>query len=116
MHTYHIILELNTANRKVADLMTKIQRTEEENMEQNHGELLFIIMLYSIPLLSHTYIVNVSILRHTDLMVLALEIAKMEVTDLKRKIQRMEEVHTELNHGELLFTIVLYALPMQLCI
>ena len=108
MHTYHIILELNTANRKVADLMTKIQRTEEENMEQNHGELLFIIMLYSIPLLSHTYIVNVSILRHTDLMVLALEMVKMEVTNLKTKIQKMEELHTELNHGELLLYCMQY--------
>ena len=76
----------------------------------------FLLVLFnSIPLQSHTYTVNVSILRYTDLMVLALEMAKMEVSDLKTTIQKVEEVHTELNHGELLFTIIMYAKPMELC-
>ena len=33
-----IVLDLKTANRKVTDLETRIQRMEEERTEQNHGE------------------------------------------------------------------------------
>ena len=49
MNTYHIILELNTANGKVADLETKILRMKDKKIEQNRGELLFTSTLYSIP-------------------------------------------------------------------
>ena len=45
-----MILELDTANRKVADLETKNQRMEDEKIEKNHGELLFTIILYSISM------------------------------------------------------------------
>ena len=69
----------------MADLEIKVQIREEEKIKQNYGELLFTSMLISIPLQNHKYIVNVSILRHTDLMVLALQMAKMKVTDLKTK-------------------------------
>ena len=55
--TYFLVL---AANRKVADLETKIQEMEKEKREQNRGELLIIIILCSIPLQSYTDIVNVS--------------------------------------------------------
>ena len=46
-HTYCMVLELKTASKKVTELETKIQRMEEEQTEQNHGELLFTTILYS---------------------------------------------------------------------
>ena len=42
--TYFVVL---AANRKVADLETKIEEIEKEKNEQNHGELLFTIILHS---------------------------------------------------------------------
>ena len=45
-----MVLELNIANRKVADLETKNQRVTDEKIEKNHGELLFTIILYSISM------------------------------------------------------------------
>ena len=41
---YFLVL---AANRKVADLETKIQEIEKEKKEQNHGELLITIPLSS---------------------------------------------------------------------
>ena len=38
------------ANRRVTELETKIQKMEEDRTEEGHGELLFIIILYSIPM------------------------------------------------------------------
>ena len=46
-HIYCTVLELKTAWKKVTDLETKIQRMEEQQTEQNHGELLFTIILSS---------------------------------------------------------------------
>ena len=42
--TYFLVI---AANRKVADLETKIQEIEKEKNEQNHGELLITILLSS---------------------------------------------------------------------
>ena len=44
-----MVLELKTASKKVTDLETKIQRMEEQQTEQIHSELLFIMILYSVP-------------------------------------------------------------------
>ena len=43
-YTYCMILELQTASKQVTDLETKILRIEERQTEQNHGELLFIMI------------------------------------------------------------------------
>ena len=53
-----MVLELQTASKKVTDLQTKIQRMEEEQTEQNCGELLFNMILYSIPKECCTYMNN----------------------------------------------------------
>ena len=45
-----MVIELKTDCKKVTDLETKIQRMEEQQTEQNHGELLFIVILYLIPM------------------------------------------------------------------
>ena len=50
MHVYLMVLELQTANVKIADLETKIQRMKEEKTELNHGKLLFTITLYPISM------------------------------------------------------------------
>ena len=42
------------ANRKVADLETKIQEIEREKREQNNGELLITIILCLLPMDCHT--------------------------------------------------------------
>ena len=52
---YFLIL---AANRKVADLETKIEKIKEEKREQNNGELLITIKLYSIPKECCTYMNN----------------------------------------------------------
>ena len=44
IYAYFMVLELQTANIKIADLETKIQGMEEEKKEQNHSELLFSIL------------------------------------------------------------------------
>ena len=46
-HTCCTVLELQTARNKVTDLETKIQRVEERQTEQNRGEFLFTIILFS---------------------------------------------------------------------
>ena len=83
--TYFVVL---AANRKVADLETKIQEMEKEKREQNHGELLIIIILCSIPLQSYTDILNVSKKINTYYIVLA---ANRKVTDLETKLQKIAE-------------------------
>ena len=45
-----MVLDLQTANKKLADLETKMEAIEEEKREQNHGELFFTIILYAIPM------------------------------------------------------------------
>ena len=47
MRTYCTILGLKTANMKVADLETRIQRMEEKQTEQNSCELSFTNMIVS---------------------------------------------------------------------
>ena len=44
-----MVLELQAASKKVTDLETKIQRMEEQQTAKSHGQLLFIMILYSIP-------------------------------------------------------------------
>ena len=44
MHTYFMVLELQTASKRVTDLETKIQRMGVQQKEQNQGELLFTII------------------------------------------------------------------------
>ena len=41
------MLDVLAANRKVADLEAKIQKIEKEKKEQNQGEFLFTIILFS---------------------------------------------------------------------
>ena len=50
MYAYFMVLELQTANIKIADLETKIQGMDEKKREKNHSELLFTIILYAIPM------------------------------------------------------------------
>ena len=57
-----MVLELQIANRKMVDLEAKIQKMEKEKREQNHGELIFNIILHSIPMMYYTRIVNLLIL------------------------------------------------------
>ena len=48
MHAYFLVLELQTADIKIADLETKIQKIEEEKREQDSSKVLFTIILYPI--------------------------------------------------------------------
>ena len=43
MYAYFMVLELQTANIKIADLETKIQGMDKEKREHYHGRLLFTI-------------------------------------------------------------------------
>ena len=53
-----MVLELQAASKKVTDLETKIQKMEVQQTEKSHGELLFIMILYSIPKECCTYMNN----------------------------------------------------------
>ena len=55
MRAYFMVLELKTANIKIAELETKIQDMKEEKREQYHGELLFTIILYPTSMDWYTY-------------------------------------------------------------
>ena len=46
-------------------------------------------------------------------MVLELQTASKQVTDLETNIQRIEEQQTEQNCGELFFIMILYSIPME---
>ena len=50
MHSFFVVLELQTANLKIADLETKIQKMEEEKREQDSSKFLFTITLYPISM------------------------------------------------------------------
>ena len=44
IYAHFMVLELQTANIKIADLEKKIQGMAEKKRAQNHGELLFTIL------------------------------------------------------------------------